>query len=123
MSYKNMLYALIIILYFPVSGYAADISGVWTATFNTQVGEQQYTYEFSVKGKELTGSMKSGNGESKIENGKVEGDTVTFVENLDYQGTALRVDYTGKIVSNDEISFSRQVGEFATEQLTARRVK
>lgn len=120
---KIYLYILIILFYFPVSGYAADISGVWSATFDTQVGQQNYTYEFSVQGAELTGSMKSGNGESKVENGKVEGDTITFVENLDYQGTALKIDYTGKIISNDEISFSRKVGDIATEQLTAKRVK
>ena len=123
MSYKNIFCVLIILLYFPVSGHAADITGVWNAKFDTQVGPQDYTYDFSVKGTELTGSMKSGNGESKVENGKVEGDTVTFVENLNYQGMAIKIDYTGKIVSGDEISFTRQVGEFATEQLTAKRVK
>jgi len=123
MSYKKYSYVLILLFYFPISGHATDISGVWSATFDTQVGQQNYTYEFSAKGSELTGSMKSGNGESKVENGKVEGDTVKFVENLNYQGTALKIDYTGKIVSNDEISFSRKVGDFATEQLTAKRVK
>ena len=123
MSYKNFRHILIILLYFPVTGYSADITGVWTAAFDTQVGQQNYTYTFTQKGSELTGSMKSGNGESKVENGKVEGDKVTFVENLNYQGTALKIDYTGKINSDNEISFTRQVGEFATEQLTAKRVK
>lgn len=123
MSYKNILCALIILLNFPVTGYGADISGAWTATFDTQVGQQSYTYEFSQKGSELTGSMKSGNGDAKVENGKVEGDTVTFVENMNYQGMALKIDYTGKIVSDEEISFTRKVGDFGTEQLTAKRVK
>ena len=123
MSHKNFWYVLIILLYFPVTGYGADITGVWTAAFDTQVGQQNYTYTFTQKGSELTGSMKSGNGESKVENGKVEGDKVIFVENLNYQGTSLKIDYTGKIISDDAISFTRQVGEFATEQLTAKRVK
>ena len=48
---------------------------------------------------------------------------MTFVENLTVQGMTIKVDYTGKIVSDNEISFTRQVGTFATEQLTARRVK
>lgn len=123
MSYKTLFSALIILLYFPVIGHAVDITGVWNAKFDTQVGPQDYTYNFTVKGTELTGSMTSGNGESSVENGKVEGDTVSFVENLNYQGMALKIDYTGKITSNDEISFTRKVGEFATEQLIARRVK
>jgi hypothetical protein len=60
MSCKKLFYLFIILFYFPASGYTADISGVWAATFDTQVGQQNYTYEFSVKGTELTGSMKSG---------------------------------------------------------------
>lgn len=28
---------------------APDISGRWTASFDTQIGEQHYTYEFVVK--------------------------------------------------------------------------
>lgn len=123
MSIKYLFYPLIILLYFPASGIAADITGVWNAKFDTQVGPQDYTYDFTVKGTELTGTMKSGNGESKVENGKVDGDTVTFIENLNYQGMAIKIDYTGKILSNEEISFTRQVGQFATEQLSAKRVK
>ena len=123
MSYKSIFLALIILLYFPVSGQAADISGVWSATFDTQVGQQSYTYEFTQKGSELSGSMKSGNGEAKVEDGKVEGDTVTFVENMNYQGMALKINYTGKIISDNEISFTRKVGDFGTEQLSAKRVK
>ena len=123
MSYKKICYILIFMVVVTVKGYAADITGTWTATFDTQVGQQNYTYTFSVNGTGLTGSMKSANGESGIENGRIEGDTVSFTENLDFQGMALKISYTGKIISNDEISFTRQVGEFATEQLTAQRVK
>ena len=47
-------------------------------------------------------------------------DGVSSVEMMD--GT-IRVEYSGKIVSADEIAFTRQVGDFATEELVARRVK
>jgi hypothetical protein len=33
---------------------AADITGKWTASFDTQIGEQRYTYEFKVTGSQLT---------------------------------------------------------------------
>lgn len=101
---------------------AGDISGQWTATFNTQVGEQSYTYTFKVDGEKLTGTAKSANGESEIQNGTVKGDDVSFVENLDYQGQKLVITYTGK-VSGDEIKFTRKVGDFGTEDLVAKRVK
>ena len=42
---------------------------------------------------------------------------------LNFQGTAIRIQYTGKITSADEIKFTRQVADFATEELVATRVK
>jgi len=107
----------------PTCLLAADISGTWTAEFDTQVGKMNYTYVFEVNETALSGTMTSGNGESAIVDGKVDGDAVSFVENLNYQGMALKIVYTGEIVSVDEINFTRQVGEFATEKLTARRSK
>jgi len=112
----------ILVLGLALSAWAADISGQWTATFNTQVGEQHYTYTFKVDGEKLTGTAKNDNGTSDIQSGTVKGDDVTFVENLDYQGQKLVITYTGKI-SGDEIKFTRDVGGVAKEELVAKRVK
>ena len=101
-----------------------DISGKWTASFETQIGVQNYTYEFAVKNGVLTGTITSGNGTSKMAApGKVEGDKVTFVETLTFMEMEIPVSYAGQIVSADEIKFTRNVGEFATEELVAKRVK
>lgn len=101
-----------------------DISGKWTASFETQIGAQEYTYEFVVKGKVLTGTASSSLGsKSDIREGQVDGAAVTFKETLTYMEMAIEVAYTGEIVSADEITFSRSVGEFATEELVAKRVK
>jgi len=101
---------------------AADISGQWTASFDTQIGEQHYVFTFKVDGEKLTGTAKSDNGNVTIEEGTVKGDDVSFVENLDYQGQKLKITYTGK-VSGDEIKFTRDVGGVAKEDLVAKRVK
>ena len=53
----------------------------------------------------------------------MDGDTVKFVENLDFQGMPLRIEYTGKVVSADEIKFTRKVADVATEELVAKRAK
>ncbi len=103
---------------------AADVTGTWTATFATDAGEQQYTYDFVVKGTVLTGTAK-GNlvGESKITDGKVDGDKISFVETANFQGMPFKIDYTGVMTSADEIKFTRKVADIATEQLVAKRVK
>jgi hypothetical protein len=122
MRLRRAAAVLILVLGLGLSAYAADISGTWTATFSTQVGEQHYTYTFKVDGEKLTGTAKSDNGESQIQNGVVKGDDVSFVENMNYQGTQLAITYKGK-VSGDEIKFTRDVGGFGTEELVAKRVK
>jgi hypothetical protein len=117
------LLVIVLTLATVVSANAADITGTWTASFDTQIGVQNYTYEFVVKDGKLTGKAKSTNGESTLADGKVDGDSVSFVENLTFQGMELRITYTGKIVSADEIKFTRNVADFATEDLVAKRKK
>ena len=85
-----------------------------------KVGKQTYTYTFKVEGGTLTGHSKSNLGESDL-HGTVDGDKVTFVENLNYQGTALAITYTGQIVSGSEIKFKRDVAGQGGEEFTARR--
>ena len=46
-----------------------------------------------------------------------------FVEKISFQGNEIAITFTGKITSNDEIKFTKQVGEIATEQLVAKRAK
>lgn len=99
---------------------SADISGTWATEFDSQVGKQIYIYDFKVEGGKLTGHSKSNLGESDL-TGTVDGDKVTFVENLDYQGTALAITYTGQIVSADEIKFKRDVAGRGGEEFTAKR--
>jgi hypothetical protein len=102
--------------------FGADITGTWTASFETQVGTQNYTYTFKVEGTKLTGTAKSNLGEGAIESGTVNGDDVSFIENLNYQGMTFQIQYKGKI-SGDEIKFSRVVVEGITEELVAKRAK
>ena len=98
----------------------ADISGTWTTEFDSQVGKQTYTYTLKVEGGTLTGHAKSNLGEGDV-SGTVDGDNVTFVENLNYQGQVLAITYTGQIVSADEIKFKRDVGGQGGEEFTAKR--
>jgi hypothetical protein len=103
---------------------AADPSGRWTATFATEVGEQQYTYEFVVKGTTLTGTAKGNlTGESPIAEGTIDGDTISFVENASFMEMPLRFVYSGTMTSADEIEFTRTLMDFAPEKLVAKRVK
>ena len=105
---------------------AADIAGKWRAEFDTQIGLQKYVYEFKVDGDKLTGrasfERENGKGEVDLKEIKLAGDDISFMEPLDLDGQQIRIDYKGK-VSGEEMKLTRQVGEFATEEIVAKRVK
>jgi hypothetical protein len=108
---------------FAVSGLAsaAEIDGSWTASFETQVGMQTYTYAFKADGMTLTGTAK-GNliADSTLSDGKIDGNTITFVEKGTYMGMPLTFNYSGELVG-DEIRFKRELTGFPAEEFTAKR--
>ena len=103
---------------------AADVTGIWKAEFETQRGLQKYTFNLKQDGTTVTGKANVENGEQKREaefrEGKVDGETVTFVELLNAQGNDLRITFTGKLAGN-EIKFTRQVGDFGSSTAMAKR--
>ncbi|HWC60247.1 MAG TPA: hypothetical protein VHC44_11185 [Verrucomicrobiae bacterium] len=103
---------------------ATDISGVWHAEFDTQIGMQKYDFTLHVDGGKVTGKANADiNGEKReteLQEGKLAGDTVSFVEPLKFGDNDIRIEYTGKI-KGDEISFHRKVGDVANEDFVAKR--
>jgi len=107
-----------------LSAFAADVTGTWKAEFETQRGLQKYTFTLKQDGANLTGKAsverEGEKREAEFKEGKVEGDTVTFVEPLKIQDNEIKITYTGKI-SGNEIKFTRKVGEFGSAEATAKR--
>ncbi len=107
-----------------LSAFAADVTGTWKAEFDTQRGLQKYTFTLKQDGTSVTGKANverdGEKREAELKEGKVEGDTVTFVEPLKIQDNELRITYTGRI-SGNEIKFNRKVGDFGSSEATAKR--
>jgi len=122
MTCSRFLLSPVLALVMVALAFGADVTGKWTASFDTQIGVQNYTYNLKVDGGKLTGTAKSQFGETAITEGTVNGDDIAFVENLDFQGQPLRIEYKGK-VSGDEIRFTRKVADVATEEFVATRAK
>jgi len=110
----------------PLSLFAADVTGTWKSEFDSQIGNQKYTLAFKQDGTNLTGKASSEAGDQKreaeLKEGKVVGDTISFVELLTIQDNEVRITYTGKLATNvNEINFTREVGEIAKEEIVAKR--
>jgi FKBP-type peptidyl-prolyl cis-trans isomerase 2 len=110
----------------PAGQGASSAAGKWQAEFDTQIGKQKYTYDLHVDGDKLTGraigDIAGEKSDTEIAQGKVNGSELSFVETVKYQGQDVRIDYKGKL-AGDEIKFTRQVGDVATEEMVAKRVK
>jgi len=121
---NRILLGVLIVAAMATAALAADVSGTWTASFDTQVGVQKYTYTFKVDGNKLTGKAKSelAGTETEIVEGTVNGDDISFVENLNFQDMPLRIVYKGKI-AGDEIKFTRTILDMFTEEAVAKRAK
>ena len=108
----------------PWAGFAADVTGTWKAEFDSQIGLQKYTYTLKQDGTNLTGKANSEvndqKREAELKEGKVDGDKVSFVEMLNFQGNDIRISYRGAILSN-EMKLTREVGTFAKEEIVAKR--
>jgi len=109
----------------PVSLFAADITGTWQADFETQRGTQKYTFTLKQDGTNVTGKSSVDTAgekrESDLKEGSVVADTVSFVEPLKIQDNEIRVVFTGKISSDNEIKFTRKPGDFDPSEATAKR--
>jgi hypothetical protein len=89
---------------------AADISGTWKATAEGPNGSMERTFVFKVDGNKLTGKTTSSMlGESVINDGKVEGDALSFTIKVNFGGEDMNLQYKGK-VSGDTMKLTVEAG-------------
>ena len=125
MKTQNKILATVLTGLLALSTQAADIAGEWLGAFDTPVGHQKYAFNFQPEGDRLTAKADAelDGTPRKVEftEVKLDGDKVIFVELLKFQDNDIRIEYTGKVGTN-EIQFSRKVGDFATEEFAAKRI-
>jgi enterochelin esterase-like enzyme len=104
--------------------HAGDISGQWRAEFDSPIGQQIYLFTFQVNEGKVTAkaTAEANNQKREVEfkDPKLGGDTLTFAEMRKFQDNEVQIDYTGK-VSDNEIKFTRKVGDFGTTEFIAKR--
>ena len=119
-SWRRSLREIAPLLFAPVD----KISGTWKAEFDTRIGLQKYAFTFKRDGDKLVGSAEAEVNEQTrqvdLQEVKLEDDTISFAEMLTFGGNDIRIEYNGK-VSGDSITFTRKVGDFATEEAIAKR--
>lgn len=98
-----------------VTMLAADINGKWTATVQGRNGNtREVTYNLKADGSKLTGTQSTQQGERELENGKIDGDTISWSQTMNFQGESRTMNYTGK-VQGDTINVKMKAGEMERE--------
>lgn len=114
-----MTRTLLLLLAFVVASFAADVSGKWTAQVPGRDGEtRETTLNLKADGDKLTGTITGRQGDNPISEGKITGNTISFV----VETQRGKQTYTGTI-SGDEIKFKREGGQGPAREFTAKRAK
>jgi hypothetical protein len=91
-----------------ITAYAQNpIDGNWKGTRETPNGSFEINYTFKVEGNVLTGTWKAQFGETKLENGKVDGKKISY----SFSFNDRTINYTGELVSDDEIKLNNEMGD------------
>lgn len=122
---KKILYASILALLFGMISViaAADATGKWVAETQGRNGNtMKITFNLKAEGATLTGTVSGRNGETPIENGKVDGDTISFEVTRQMGGNSFTMKYTGK-VSDDKLNLTWSTPNGDTREVSATREK
>lgn len=112
---------LLLLLTCAAFAWAADVTGNWKATADGPNGAMTRTFALKAEGGKLTGeTVSSFVGKSEIKDGKISGDDLSFTIKIKLQDNEMDVAYKGKVVSNDEIRFTADVGGNTIEWVAKR---
>jgi|HubBroStandDraft_3_1064219.scaffolds.fasta_scaffold353636_2 hypothetical protein len=104
---RTTFLALTALLAFSFVAAAADINGKYTAEIPGRNGTQTTTFTFKTNGSAVEGTMTNQRGDTPIEAGKLEGDSLTFTITRPGRngGDPMKTVYNGKI-KGDTIEFT-----------------
>lgn len=97
--------------------FAGDFNGRWEGTIQTPDGDASIYFNFKVDGTKLTGTVESPNGEIPIEDGKVDGDKISFKTHFN----DAEINHEGTL-SGDTIDLKVQ-GPWGESEMTLKRAE
>lgn len=98
----------------------ADVTGSWETVVSSPMGEQKSTMNIVQDGDSFTGASTGANGSSEVQDGKIEGDRLTWKMDITIpMPMTLEGDAT---VDGDTMTGHVKAGAFGNMPLTGKRV-
>jgi len=120
---KRTIIFMFALLVLAATAAAADATGKWKGNLETDDGSRELTFNLKAAGGNLTGTVEGLLDRSlDLNEGKVEGATLTFSIISEWDGSSVKLIYRGELVG-DEIKFTMGTddGSWSTE-IKAKRV-
>ncbi|NOX51185.1 MAG: hypothetical protein GXP16_11735 [Gammaproteobacteria bacterium] len=94
-------------------------NGTWNTTINTPMGAQNGTLTLAIDGATLSGTMVGAAGEMELQDGAVDGETLTWKADITAP-MAMTLEFTAS-VSGDDITGTVKLGAFGDAAFTGTR--
>jgi len=108
MRFKIFAIAVSVFCLMAGTALAADVTGTWIAEMAGQGGGGQgitITFNLKADGAALTGTVEAMGNANEIDEGKIDGDNISFTQTIDMQGNEMKISYKGT-VSGDEMKLT-----------------
>jgi hypothetical protein len=99
--------------------YGADINGKW----KSEAGNgPQWVFTFKAEGSKVTGAMQGAEGKERpINEGKLEGDAISFSVDSEWQGQPITLVFKGKVSGNEmQLRVDTKDGSWGTDIVAKR---
>lgn len=95
-------FTLMLLLLAGSPAFAAGVDGNWTGSVDSPNGPVQLSFSFKTQGPVLTGTTTGPDGTAiTLKDGKVDGDKISFVVEVSFNGNTLSFNYSGQVSSNE----------------------
>ena len=97
MQRSTLLTCAVLLVLTGLAAWAADVTGVWTGNISSPNGDFALTYTFKQDGQKLTGTVTGPTDPIEIQEGKVEGDKISFWLQVDMGNGVVKFTSKGTI--------------------------
>jgi hypothetical protein len=105
-----------------VSALAADLTGTWSGQMPTRDGgTRDVTFKLKQSGAALTGTMSAFDNDIEIKDGKVDGDKLSFMVTLEFNGNEVKLLFAGTVKGNELEMTREREGSGSKQSFTLKR--
>jgi hypothetical protein len=113
------------ILLLTSAALATDVSGNWAATLAVGDAQVSLTYNFKQDGEKLTGFVNTPGGDLQLNDGKVDGDKLSFSVTFEMNGNKSKFLSTG-VIKGEEITLTTKTEggpDYGAPPMTLKKLK